>query len=491
MNAADLSVAEAGQRLRAKDLSSAELLQACLERVGKSELGTFLFVDEPGARAAAEVSDQRRQKGESLGPLDGIPIGLKDLLVTEGLPTTAASKILKGWRPPYDGAMSRRLKAAGAVIVGKTNMDEFAMGSSSEHSAFEVCRNPWDLTRVPGGSSGGSAAAVAAGQVLASLGTDTGGSIRQPASFCGVYGLKPTYGRVSRSGVIAFASSLDQVGPLGRSARDIGLLMNVISGFDPEDSTSAPEPVPDFSADLDQGVQDLRIGLPAQYFGGDDGSVDSDVETTVRSAIGKLEAQGAQTLELELPHSSHALSTYYLLCTAEASSNLARYDGVRYGHRADERELRRMYAKSRFEGFGEEVRRRIILGTFVLSAGYREAYYERAQRVRTLIRQDFAKAFDSVDLLASPVAPTPAFPLGEKLANPLAMYQADILTLAVNLAGVPAISVPAGFSKDGLPVGLQLIAPWFQEERLLHAAAALEQASDAFMARPDYPPASP
>ena len=478
----DLSLAEASDALQAGSLRSTDLLEACLQRIeSQADLGTFIHVADDEARRAAEAADRRRTRGEARGPLDGIPVGLKDLLVTVDMPTTAGSRILKGWRSPYDGAPAARLRSAGAVLVGKTNLDEFAMGSSNEHSAFGVCRNPWDRTRVPGGSSGGSAAAVAAGQVLGSLGTDTGGSIRQPASFCGVLGLKPTYGRVSRSGVVAFASSLDQVGPFGRSARDLALLMNAVAGFDENDSTSAPVPVPDYTAELDAGIEGLRIGLPDEYFGS---GIDPEVASVVQAAVGRLQSAGAQVERVSLKHSPYALSTYYVLCMAEASSNLARYDGVRYGYRADESELRRMYARSRFEGFGEEVRRRVILGTYVLSAGYRDAYYDRAQKVRTLIRSDFEKAFETVDVLCSPTAPTVAFPIGERVQDPLAMYAADILTLAVNLAGIPGLSAPAGFSTDGLPIGLQLMAPWYEEGCLLRVAAALEQSADHHTRRP-------
>ncbi|MEL6190244.1 MAG: amidase family protein, partial [Myxococcota bacterium] len=352
----------------------------------------FLHVAADEARSAAEASDRRQREGKRLGPLDGIPVALKDVLVTQDMPTTAASKILEGWRSPYDGAMARRLRDAGAVLVGKTNLDEFAMGSSNEQSARGPTRNPWDPLRVPGGSSGGSAVAVASGQALGSLGTDTGGSIRQPASFCGVYGLKPTYGRVSRAGVVAFASSLDQVGPFGRSAEDLALLMNAISGFDPEDSTSIDRPSPDHLEHLDTDVEGLRVGLPEEYFGE---GVMAEVSSCVRDGVAALERAGAVVTPVSLPHTRLALSTYYVLCTAEASSNLARYDGVRYGFRAEASELREMYARSRFEGFGTEVRRRIILGTYVLSAGYREAYYDRAQRVRTLIRKPPRSLFES------------------------------------------------------------------------------------------------
>lgn len=482
---ADLSLADAARALDAKTVSSVELTEACLSRAEADPYGAWLHLAADAARRDAAASDARRSSGATLGALDGLPIGLKDLLVTEDMPTTAASKMLEGWQAPYQGEMARRLRAAGAVLLGKTNLDEFAMGSSNEQSAYAPCKNPWDPTRAPGGSSGGSAAALAAGQCLASLGTDTGGSIRQPASFCGVLGLKPTYGRVSRSGVVAFASSLDQVGPFGRSAEDLAMMMDAIAGFDPHDSTSLNHPVPRHGAELSAGVKGLKVGLPTEYFGE---GIDADVEAKVREAVAGLEAAGAEIVEVSLPHTRFALSTYYVLCTAEASSNLARYDGVRYGHRADEKELRRMYCRSRFEGLGEEVKRRIILGTYVLSAGYREAYYERAQRVRTLIRRDFEEAFTKVDVLASPTSPFPAFALGEKTDDPLAMYAADICTLATNLAGIPGLSTPVGFSTEGrdapLPIGLQLMGPWLEEPRLLRVAAALEQIGDAARQRP-------
>ena len=481
MSVADLSLAEASDQLARGALTSRSLTDACLARAAESELGTFVHLAADAARQAADAADARRAAGRTLGPLDGIPIGLKDTLVTEDMPTTAGSRILSGWTAPYDGTMAARLRAGGAVLVGKTNLDEFAMGSSNERSAAGGCRNPWDRGRVPGGSSGGSAAAVAAGHCLGALGTDTGGSIRQPASFCGVLGLKPTYGRVSRSGVVAFASSLDQVGPLGRSAEDLALLMDAIAGFDPRDSTSADRPVPPHRDALGAGVEALRIGLPEEYFGP---GIDPAVEAAVREAAVRLEAAGARLVPVSLPHTRYALSTYYVLCTAEASSNLARYDGVRYGQRVEDVDLGAMYARTRFEGFGEEVKRRIILGTYVLSAGYRDAYYDRAQRVRTLIRRDFERAFDEVELLLSPTAPTVAFPLGAKTDDPLTMYAADVLTLAVNLAGIPGLSAPAGFSDEGLPIGVQLMAPWFEEPRLLAAAAALEESADHHRRRP-------
>lgn len=466
-----LSLAELSDALAAGEATSAQATEAALAQIEATdaELNAFLFVDAEGARAQAAASDARRAAGAALSPLDGVPVALKDLFVTEGLPTTAASRFLEGWRPPYDGSASRRLKAAGAVMLGKTNLDEFAMGSSNEHSAYGPAKNPWDTERVPGGSSGGSAAAVAARQAFAALGTDTGGSIRQPAALCGVYGMKPTYGRVPRAGVIAFASSLDQVGPFGRSPRDLALMLQAVAGFDPEDATSQERPVPDFSAALSAGVKGKRIGLPEEYFAA---GLDPEVEASVRAAIDGLAKAGAEVKPISLPHTRYVLSAYYVLCTAEASSNLARYDGVRYGVRAEEPELLAMYAASRFAGFGPEVRRRILLGTYVLSAGYYDAYYDKAQRVRALVCQDFDQAFAEVDLIACPTSPFAAFSLGDKLDDPLSMYAADVLTLAVNLAGLPGLSAPCGLTQAGLPIGLQLIGPHWSEPELLGVAQA-------------------
>ncbi len=475
------SLAELSAALTQGEFTATDLVASCLARIeATSTLNSFLTVDADRAMAAAHASDQRRRGGGSLSPLDGIPLGLKDTIVTHGLRTTAGSKILADWIPPYDATVVRRLREAGAIILGKTNLDEFAMGSSTEWSAFGPVRNPWRLDRVPGGSSGGSAAAVAASQVPGALGSDTGGSIRQPAALCGIFGLKPTYGRISRQGLIAFASSLDQLGPMGRSVADLSLLLQVLAGFDPEDPTSAPESVPNYADSLGQGVAGLRIGVPQEYFGE---GVDTEIEARVRAALEVLAQAGARLVPLSLPHTRYALPTYYVLAPAEASSNLSRYDGLRYGKRSNAPDLAQTYAKSRFEGLGAEVRRRIILGTFVLSAGYYDAYYERAQRVRTLIRRDFESAFNQVDLIAAPTSPFVAFPLGARTEDPLAMYQADVHTLAVSLAGLPALSAPAGFV-DGLPVGLQLIAPWLQEARLLAAAQAYEDRTDHHRARP-------
>lgn len=464
-------------RIRSRDVTARDLTQAALDRVREidSDIGAFLTVDEDGALQQADSVDFRIAAGEPVGPLAGIPVGLKDLISTKGIPTTCGSRILEGYTPPYDATVVTRLKQADAVLIGKLNMDEFAMGSSSENSAYRPVRNPRDLTRVPGGSSGGSAAAVAADETVLSLGSDTGGSIRLPASYCGVVGLKPTYGRVSRYGLVAYASSLDQIGPFGRDVRDVAHLLQTIAGHDPLDSTSADVPVPDYVASLEEGVSDLRVGLPRQFFAE---GLDADVRTSVEDAVARLEKAGASVCEIDLPvagHSDYSVASYYVIATAEASSNLARYDGVRYGLRAEGGDLNEMYANTRSAGFGDEVKRRIMLGTYVLSAGYYDAYYLKAQRVRTLIRRDFEEAFKTCDLIAGPVSATPAFPLGERADDPLQMYLTDIYTVSVNLAGIPGISVPCGDTPDGLPVGLQLLAPAFGEQRLLRAARAVEK----------------
>ncbi|HET7785499.1 MAG TPA: Asp-tRNA(Asn)/Glu-tRNA(Gln) amidotransferase subunit GatA [Myxococcales bacterium] len=452
------------------------VLEASLERIRALDgrVHAFLRLTEQEARAAARASSQRRAAGKPLGPLDGVPVALKDIFCMEGVETTCGSKILQGYVPPYDATVVRKLKQAGAVIVGKLNMDEFAMGSSTENSAFGPTMNPWDLTRTPGGSSGGSAAAVAARMVAGTLGTDTGGSIRQPAALVGCAGLKPTYGRVSRFGVIAFASSLDQVGPFAQDVRGVAYLLSAIAGHDENDQTSSLRPVPDYAAALSRGADGLRIGVPREYFGE---GLAPEVEKAVRAATGKLRAQGCEIREISLPNSPHAIATYYIVATAEASSNLARYDGVRYGHRTPRpSQLLEMYEKTRAEGFGAEVKRRIMLGTYALSAGYYDAYYLRAQKVRALIRRDFDQAFASVDAVLSPTSPTTAFRLGEKLDDPLAMYLNDVYTVPANLAGLPGISIPCGFDAQRLPIGLQLIGKPFDEETLLRIAHAAEPA---------------
>ncbi|PNU19327.1 Asp-tRNA(Asn)/Glu-tRNA(Gln) amidotransferase GatCAB subunit A [Geothermobacter hydrogeniphilus] len=473
----DLNLQQLQSKLAGGEFSSRELTRAYLDRINATggSLNSFITICEESAMAAAEAADIRRKKGDA-APLTGIPLAVKDIFNTEGIRTTAGSRILENYVAPYDATAVARLKEQGAVLLGKLNMDEFAMGSSNENSAAGPCRNPWDPSKVPGGSSGGSAAAVAARQAVATLGTDTGGSIRQPAGHCGVVGLKPTYGRVSRYGVIAYASSLDQVGPLARTVGDCALLLQAVAGYDPADSTSVDTPVPDYSAALGEDVRGLKIGLPKEYF--IDG-LDADVKQAVETAVAVYRDLGAEIVEVSLPHTDYAVACYYLVATAEASSNLARYDGVRYGRRIDNGSgLIDMYCSSRAEGFGDEVKRRIMLGTYALSSGYYDAYYLRAQKVRTLIRDDFNKAFDQVDLLLTPVSPTPAFKLGEKVNDPLQMYLSDIFTIPVNLAGTCAMSVPCGFSGQNLPIGLQLIGRPFGEETLLRAGHAYQQVTE-------------
>ncbi|HXG19870.1 MAG TPA: Asp-tRNA(Asn)/Glu-tRNA(Gln) amidotransferase subunit GatA [Methylomirabilota bacterium] len=473
-----LTIHEAAALLRQRSLSARELTRSVLDRINATDvyLHSYLTVNAADAQRQAEAADQLLARGAAPSPLCGIPIAIKDVILTKGLRSTAGSKILAQFVPPYDATVVRRLREAGAVIIGKANCDEFAMGSSTENSAFTPTRNPWDLSRVPGGSSGGSATAVAADQALASLGTDTGGSIRLPAAFCGVVGLKPTYGRVSRFGVVAYASSLDQVGPLTKDVRDCALMLQALAAHDPSDSTSVNVAAPDYTARLAQGVRGLRIGIPKEYFVE---GMQPEVEAAVRQALSQLTALGAQPAPISLPHTEYAIAAYYIIATAEASSNLARYDGIKYGYRTPHAAgLDATYQKSRAEGFGSEVKRRILLGTYVLSAGYYDAYYLKAQKVRTLIRRDFLQAFTQCDVIAAPVAPTTAFRLGEKTADPLTMYLSDILTIAVNLSGLPALSVPCGFDRQGLPIGLQLIGQPFQEETLLQAAYAYEQATE-------------
>jgi aspartyl-tRNA(Asn)/glutamyl-tRNA(Gln) amidotransferase subunit A len=474
----DLGVREAARHVRAGEVSSVELVRASLARIAAVEpqVGAFLTVCEAEALTAAEAIDRQVRSGQDAGPLAGVPIGVKDIICTAGVRTTAASQILEHFVPSYDATVVSRLRRAGAVIVGKLNCDEFAMGSSTENSALGITLNPWDGERVPGGSSGGSAAAVAAREVPASLGTDTGGSIRLPASFCGVVGIRPTYGRVSRSGVIAYASSLDQVGPLARDVGDAALVLEVIAGHDPADSTASPAPVPSYGDVLGSGVRGMRIGLPKEYFVE---GMQPEVAEAVQAAVRELERLGAVAEPVSLPHTEYAIATYYLIATAEASSNLARYDGVRYGLRAGGgASLGEMYERSRAAGFGAEVKRRIMLGTYALSAGYYDAYYLKAQQVRTLIRRDFEQAFARCDALVTPVAPTTAFRRGERIDDPLTMYLSDILTISVNLAGLPGLVVPCGVDRAGLPVGMQVIGKPFDEATMLRIGAAYEQASD-------------
>jgi aspartyl-tRNA(Asn)/glutamyl-tRNA(Gln) amidotransferase subunit A len=480
----DHGAAELAAAIRERRLSAVEVTRAFLDRIAAldSALGCYYRVDAEGALGQARAVDEALARGAEPGPLAGVPIALKDLFVTRGLETTAGSKILAGWIPPYDGTAVARLRAAGAVLLGKVSMDEFAMGSSNEHSAYGPARNPWDRTRVPGGSSGGSAAAVAAGLAAAALGTDTGGSIRQPAALTGTTGLKPTYGRVSRYGVVAFASSLDQVGPFGRSALDCALVLEAIAGHDPLDATSLPAEVPRYRDAVATGsAKGLRIGVPEEYFR----DLAPSVRAPVEAAIDALVAEGATRVPIHLPHTRYGIAAYYLIATAEASSNLARYDGVRYGHRSPSATtLAEVYMKSRAEGFGAEVKRRIMLGTYVLRAGYYDAYYLRAQKVRTLIRRDFQQAFERCDVVATPTSPEVAWPLGQKSADPLAMYLADVFTIPCNLAGLPGMSLPCGFAPatdDGqveLPVGLQLLGPPLGEPTLFRAAGAYQRITD-------------
>jgi aspartyl-tRNA(Asn)/glutamyl-tRNA(Gln) amidotransferase subunit A len=470
-------ISELSALLDAKTISSFELTQAVIARTKAIEprVHAFNSFDEPDALAQAAASDARRAAGQGRGPLDGIPIGLKDVISVAGQPLTASSRMLANFVSPYDATVTGKLKNAGAVLWGRLNLDEFAMGSSTENSAFGASHNPWDLTRVPGGSSGGSAAALAAGEASATLGSDTGGSIRQPAALCGVVGLKPTYGLISRYGLIAFASSLDQIGPFTRTVEDAAILLGAIAGHDSRDSTSFKAEVPDYRSALQERRGPWRLGIPKEYFGE---GLDPEIAAAVDRAIAFYRAQGCEIKEVSLPHTAFCLDTYYIIATAEASSNLARYDGVRYGHRApDAADAVDLYFKSRAEGFGPEVKRRIILGTYVLSSGYHDAYYLRAQKVRTLIRRDFLDAGREVDALLTPTSPIPAFKLGEK-SDPLAMYLCDIYTIGANLAGLPALSVPCGFTRGGLPVGLQLIGQPFQESNLLAIAAAYERAHD-------------
>jgi len=469
--------------MRRGECSAVELAKAALERIALLDdaLGCFLTVTPETALAQAEAVDRARARREDLTVLAGIPMALKDNLCTRGIATTCASRVLEGYAPPYDATAWTRLRSAGAVLVGKNNMDEFAMGSSTENSAFGPVANPWDLERVPGGSSGGSAAAVAAGEVVYALGSDTGGSVRQPAAFTGVVGLKPTYGRVSRHGLVAFASSLDQVGPIARTVADCALILQVIAGRDPLDASSVPVDVPDYRAMLEAGVRGLRIGVPREYFGP---GVDPGVADCVREALDVLVGQGATAEECSLPHTGYGLAAYYLLAPAEASSNLARYDGVRYGRRADGRHTpRELYALSRGQGFGPEVKRRLMLGTYALSSGYYEAYYLKAQKVRTLVSRDFQAAFERFDLVAGPTTPDVAFRRGECSGDPLKLYMADALTIPANLAGLPAISVPCGFSRS-LPVGLQLVGRAFDEGTLLRAGHAYQQAASQWRRSP-------
>ena len=483
MSATDRTVAEL---LAAQPLgeSAEQIARAFLDAIRQREpkVRAFLHIDEARALEQARAVDAKRKRGETLGRLAGVPIAVKDVLCTRGRPTTCGSKMLEQFKPPYDAHVVSRLQEADAVIIGKTNLDEYAMGSSTENSAFQTTRNPWDPERIPGGSSGGAAAAVAAGETPLALGTDTGGSIRQPAGHCGVVGLKPTYGRVSRYGLVAFASSLDQIGPFARTVADCALLLEVIAGHDRRDSTSADVSVPPYTKTIDQPVKPLTIGVAKEHFAA---GLDGEVERSIREALKVYQSFGATVKEISLPNSQYAVATYYLVATAEASSNLARYDGMHYGHRTEVKvDLITTYARSRAEAFGPEVKRRIMLGTFALSSGYKDAYYLKAMKVRRLIKDDFDQAFANCDVVIGPTSPTAAFKIGEKTDDPLAMYLSDIYTISANLAGIPGISIPCGFTKSGLPIGLQILAAPFSEEKLLRVARMYEAASDWHTRRP-------
>ncbi len=484
MELCDLTIHELHGRLKKKEIRPSEILDSVSRRIIAVEpkIHAYVTVTEEIAQERANEADRVIQKGSEFPPLTGIPLGIKDIFLTEGVRTTCCSKILGDYIPPYNATTVEKLLRQGAVFCGKLNMDEFAMGSSNETSCFGPVRNPWDPDYVPGGSSGGSAAAVSAGECLAATGTDTGGSIRQPASLCGVVGIKPTYGRVSRYGVIAFASSLDQVGPITKDVTDAATMLNALAGYDPHDSTSLNLPVPDYTKALVPDVKGWRVAVPNEFF---TEGLDPEVEKALRDAIELFKRLGAKVNEVSLPHTAYGVPTYYILATAEASSNLARYDGIRYGYRnKEEKDLIRLYKRSRTEGFGPEVKRRIMLGTYVLSAGYYDAYYLRAQKVRTLIRNDFEEVFKENDIILSPTSPTAAWKLGEKMDDPLKMYLSDIFTINVNLAGLPGMSLPCGFTKSGLPIGLQVIAAPLQEEKIFRSAYAYEQATEWHKKRP-------
>jgi aspartyl-tRNA(Asn)/glutamyl-tRNA(Gln) amidotransferase subunit A len=511
MSLIDRPAADLLRDLESRKVSSVELTRAYLDQIQKhdDQIKAFLLVDPDAALARAQEIDDRRAAGKPVGQLGGLPVAIKDVICTQGVKTTCASKILQNFVPPYDATVVKKLKAADAVLIGKTNMDEFAMGGSTENSAYFKTTNPWDTSRVPGGSSGGAAACLAAGMAPLSIGTDTGGSIRQPAAFCGVTGLKPTYGRVSRYGLVAFASSLDQIGPLGHSAEDCALLLEVLAGHDPLDSTSANLPTPEYSKSVNQPLQGLKLGLAREYFAA---GLNSEIEAAVRAAIKAYESLGATVKEVSMPNTKYGIATYYIIAPSEASSNLARYDGVHYGYRTDEKQmlaelaaeqtryeseknqkklsdldtpLIRLYRKTRAEGFGPEVKRRIMLGTYTLSAGYYDAYYLKALKVRRLIRGDYDKAFEQVDFVVGPTTPSPPFKIGEKTDDPLSMYLEDLYTVTTNLAGIGGISIPCGFTKSGLPIGLQMQCRPFDEDSLLRAAAMYQKTTDWHTKRPE------
>jgi aspartyl-tRNA(Asn)/glutamyl-tRNA(Gln) amidotransferase subunit A len=479
----ELTISELRRLIDNRDVKPQEILDDVYAHIDavESKVKSYITITKDIAYEMAKDAEQAILENKA-SLLTGIPVAVKDNMCTKDILTTCASKILYNFKPPYESAVTALLKEQGYILTGKTNLDEFAMGSSTENSAFHTTRNPWDLERVPGGSSGGSAAAVAADECIAAIGSDTGGSIRQPASLCGVVGLKPTYGRVSRYGLVAFASSLDQIGPITKNVTDSAIMLNAIAGHDPKDSTSAPMDVPDFAKVLGHEVRGLKIGIPKEYF---IEGMDRDVEESVRLAIKKLESIGAIPVEVSLPHTGYAVATYYILATSEASSNLARYDGVKYGFRSDRKDLLDMYMNTRSQGFGSEVKRRIMLGTYALSAGYYDAYYKKGQQVRTLIKQDFDNVFKDVDVIVAPTSPGAAFKIGEKAADPLQMYLSDIFTISVNLAGVPAISIPCGFTGNNLPIGLQIIGKHFDEELILKVAYAYEQSTEWHLRRPN------
>lgn len=483
MNLASLTIHDLSDKLRSREISSQELTEAVFLRIAQTDdkIHSYITLCRDLALEQAKQADKRLRREADPPPLLGIPVALKDNFITQGIRTTAASRILGEFVPPYDATAVAKLRAAGAVITGKTNLDEFAMGSSAENSAFFPTRNPWATDRVPGGSSGGSAAAVAADQCIAALGTDTGGSIRQPAACCGIVGLKPTYGRVSRFGIIAFASSMDQAGPMTKDVTDCAFLLEAIAGHDPADSTSVNRSVPRYLEALTGDVKGLRLGIPKEYF---ISGMQPEVDQAVRQAVRRLQNEGAVLEEITLPHTEYAVAVYYIVATAEASSNLARYDGMRYGARAEANDLLETYMLSRAEGFGPEVKRRIMLGTYVLSAGYYEAYYLKAQKVRGLIKKDFDEAFRRCDAILTPTAPTTAFMIGEKTQDPLQMYLSDICTISTNLAGLPALSLPCGFDAQGLPIGLQIIGRHFDESTVLRVAHAYEQSTEAPKRKP-------
>jgi aspartyl-tRNA(Asn)/glutamyl-tRNA(Gln) amidotransferase subunit A len=478
-----LGISELSRLLEKREVFAKDIIASVYRRIDAVEesIKAYVTLTKKKAGDMAENAESEIESGNKK-PLSGIPIAIKDNMCTRGILTTCASKILGNFIPPYESTVTSKLLDNGYVLTGKTNLDEFAMGSSTEHSGFYPTRNPWDIEKIPGGSSGGSAAAVAADECIAALGSDTGGSIRLPAALCGVVGLKPTYGRVSRYGLVAFASSLDQIGPITKNVMDAAILMSIISGRDTLDSTSAPVDVPDFSAVIGRDIKGIKIGIPKEYF---IKGMDSEVDKSVKEAIREFESLGAVPLEISLPHTEYAVASYYVLAPSEASSNLARYDGVKYGFRAEGKDLMDMYMQSRSLGFGAEVKRRIMIGTYALSSGYYDAYYKKAQQVRTLIKNDFDNAFKIVDLIVTPTSPTPAFGIGEKTDDPLQMYLTDIFTLSVNLAGVPGISIPCGFTTENLPVGLQLIGKHFDEETILKAAYAYEQSTEWHKMKPD------